>query len=378
MGERIEYACWLHHIPGIGNKTIQKLVEYAGEEKEVYELSEKAAGQLLTKRQLQSFLLWQRTREPGRVYEQIQRKRIRFLPCFSEQYPEQLRNIPDRPYGIYLAGKDIPKQTGLTALIGARRCSAYGERMAERIGRELAEHGIGVISGMARGVDGIGQWAAIEAGGYTVSVLGCGVDVCYPPENRRLYERCLSEGTLLSEYVPGTQPEAGNFPPRNRIISGLSANVIVVEAREKSGTFITVDMALEQGREVYAVPGRLTDTLSAGCMRLISQGAQIFWSVEEMSECPGQKLKSEGTAGKESWEDAEKRLLQNGLGDSLERELYGLCDCYPRSLMELYEMLNQKEGGRKVPMEQVVQAIMNLNVCGMLTETGKNYYYRRV
>ena len=141
-----------------------------------------------------------------------------------------------------------------------------------------------MVSGMARGIDGIAQKAALEAGGASFAVLGCGVDICYPEENRELYDRLLQEGGILSEYPPGMPPEPKLFPPRNRIISGLSDLVLVIEARKKSGTLITVDMALEQGREVYALPGRVSDKLSDGCNRLIRQGAGVATCPEDILE----------------------------------------------------------------------------------------------
>ena len=151
--------------------------------------------------------------------------------------------------------------------------TGYGREQARRFGRRIGARGISVISGMARGIDGIAQKAALDAGGRSYAVLGCGVDICYPEENRELYERLQQQGGVLSEYPPGMQPIAKLFPPRNRIISGLSDLVLVIEARKRSGTLITVDMALEQGREVYALPGRVSDSLSDGCNRLIRQGA---------------------------------------------------------------------------------------------------------
>ena len=170
----------------------------------------------------------------------------------------------------------------MAAIVGARACSSYGKEMAEYFARGLAKEGVGIVSGMARGADGIAQRAALSAGGYSVAVLGCGVDICYPEENRPLYERLWENGCILSEYPPGTLPHSRLFPPRNRIISALSDLVLVIEAREKSGTLITVDMALEQGKDVFAVPGRITDTCSRGCNRLIGNGAGIAVSVAQL------------------------------------------------------------------------------------------------
>ena len=209
---------------------------------------------------------------------------ISFITPFAPEYPEKLRNIPDAPGGLYVRGR-LPAETDFAvAVIGARDCSDYGKHVAEELGSFLGKNGVTVVSGMARGIDGISQWAALEAGGTSVGVLGCGADICYPAGNRALFERLLEQGTIFSEYPPGTPPRAMNFPARNRIVSGLADAVVVVEARSKSGTLITVDMALEQGREVFVVPGRLTDRLSDGCNRLIKQGAEILLSMEELLE----------------------------------------------------------------------------------------------
>ena len=198
------------------------------------------------------------------------------------EYPQRLKNISGRPRNLYVLGR-LPEENRLSvAIIGARDCSEYGKYVARELGTVLGGSGIAVISGMARGIDGISQEAALNAGGSSFGVLGCGVDVCYPKENRQLYERLKLSGGILSEYPPGSPALACHFPPRNRIVSGLADVIVVIEARVKSGTLITVDMALEQGREVYVVPGRVTDRLSDGCNRLIKQGAGILLSQEEL------------------------------------------------------------------------------------------------
>ncbi len=209
------------------------------------------------------------------------KEEIRVLLRQDAEYPERLRKIPGPPKELYVLGRVPSEQILTVALIGARDCSEYGRYVAAGLGAALGSRGIQVISGMARGIDGIGQEAALDAGGSSFGVLGCGVDICYPAGNRRIYEKLKLGGGLLSEYPPGAPPLPGHFPPRNRIVSGLADVVVVVEAREKSGTLITVDMALEQGREVYVVPGRMTDPLSAGCNKLLKLGAGLILSTEE-------------------------------------------------------------------------------------------------
>lgn len=202
----------------------------------------------------------------------------------DREYPRRLLEIPQAPKQLYVRGKLPEEGVPSVAVIGARDCSYYGQEVAKRLGRLFGENGIQVISGMARGIDGIGQQAALQAGGSSFAVLGCGADICYPRQNQDLYDRRCKQGGVISEYEWGTPPRAGYFPPRNRIVSGLADAVIVVEARKKSGTLITVDMALEQGKEVYAVPGRLLDDLSSGCNYLIKNGAGILLDMEEFME----------------------------------------------------------------------------------------------
>lgn len=203
-----------------------------------------------------------------------------------------------------------------------------------------------VISGMARGIDGIGQEAALKAGGRSFGVLGCGVDICYPASNRGLYERLCVQGGVLSAYPPGTEARAQHFPPRNRIVSGLADALIVVEARGRSGTLITVDMALEQGKEVYAVPGRVTDRLSDGCNQLIRQGAGVFLTPEDfLRELEEGSWKWHGTGGGEGEkaDSGESRLSRE------QREIYEVLDLTPQSVEQIGERLTRRMGASGPP-----------------------------
>lgn len=260
-------------------------------------------------------ILKARKTEPDRIEEKLALAGITFCCFLEEDFPEHLRTIPDPPFGLYFMGKkplfgeksaerkEQCRTEPSAAIIGARLASGYGREQARRFSRRLASRGITIISGMARGIDGIAQKAALDVGGKSYAVLGCGVDICYPEENRELYDRLLQEGGIFSEYPPGTYPEARLFPQRNRIISGLSDVVLVIEARRRSGTLITVDMALEQGREVYALPGRVSDSLSDGCNRLIRQGAGA-------ATCPEDILEYFYGAGNESLSSAGNKRKQ--------------------------------------------------------------------
>ena len=209
---------------------------------------------------------------------------IKIYKKTEEGYPKTLLQLPDAPARIYVLG-ELPDPTRpAIAIVGARNCSSYGKNMAYEYARVLTKAGVQVISGLARGVDAAAHAGALAAGGKTYGVMGCGVDFCYPTSSRNLYHTMQQQGGILSEFSPGTPPLAYHFPLRNRIISGLSQAVLVVEAKEKSGSLITADAALEQGRTVFALPGRAGDLLSEGCNRLIYQGAIPAWKPEIILE----------------------------------------------------------------------------------------------
>lgn len=230
-----------------------------------------------------------------RMCDHMKRMGIKYVNHSDVEYPNRLRSISGRPYGLFYRGELPKEEKKSVAIIGARECTEYGRLMAEYFGDRLAREGIDIISGMAWGIDGVSQMAAVQAGGNSYAVLGCGVDVIYPAQNKRLYEMLIENGNgVISEYAPMTRAVNRLFPPRNRIISALSDVVIVVEARAKSGTLITVDMATEQGKSVMVVPGRITDPLSVGCLNLIREGAGVAIGVdsvlEELNNCKERKF----------------------------------------------------------------------------------------
>lgn len=241
-------------------------------------------GKVLTANQVAALTEYTEKWRPEEEYFKLLEEGIQLFTISDSGYPERLKNIPDPPFGIFVRGKLPADDVPAVAVIGARECSEYGRYVARELGTVLGRYGVVVVSGMAKGIDGISQEGALEGGGISLGVLGSGVDVCYPAQNRQLYERLLKGGAVISEYPGGTPARPQNFPPRNRIVSGLADAVVVIEARVKSGTLITVDMALEQGREVYVVPGRVTDRLSDGCNRLIKQGAGVLLDPDSFYE----------------------------------------------------------------------------------------------
>ena len=214
---------------------------------------------------------------------------LRFLGRSDEAYPPLLRELHDPPPGLFLRGSGDVGFLGATAtaIVGARACSSYGSHVARLLGRELAAAGLVVVSGLARGVDGEAHRGALDAGGTTVAVLGCGVDRDYPAAHAHLAARICEGGLVVSEYAPGVEPAPWRFPARNRIIAGLAAAVVVVEARERSGSLITADLALEAGREVFAVPGEITSALSVGTNTLLRLGATPLTAADDVLEALG-------------------------------------------------------------------------------------------
>ena len=268
-----DYWYWLGVTEELGPGAARRLLGLYGSPEEIYRQKHLPVGE---KQQAALDEAKRKLDELLRERDGFAARGIRWCCPADEEYPRRLLEIPDPPPVLFRKG-DFPPEDGKTAaVIGARRCSWYGRSMAERFGRELAKAGVSVVSGMAMGIDGYAQSAALEAGGRSFAVLGCGPEQAYPSVNRPLYERLPGNGGVISEFKPGTPPLPYHFPLRNRIISGLADVLLVIEARAVSGTLITVDQALEQGKDVLALPGRLDDALSEGCNSLIRQGAGIL------------------------------------------------------------------------------------------------------
>lgn len=383
------YDIWLSSILSLSPVKKREIVEQTGSAKAFYEmrpeervslkkkllLPEKEVENtepLLTKKQL---LACERATAQGeafflRTQERMQRKGIWFVTERDATYPDRLRNIADRPYGLFIKGT-LRENLLCVAIVGTRDCSSYGGFMARQFGERLGAAGVCIVSGLAKGIDSIAQEAALQTGAWVLGVLGCGVDVCYPHENIDLYERINGQGALISEYVPGTQPHSLFFPARNRIISGLADCVLVVEAKEKSGSLITGDCALEQGKDLYAVPGRLTDLCSAGCNYLIKQGAGIVLSPEDLLEelllQHRNRIVAKQAAGQAAKET--KHFTK------AEKAVFSVLDFYPQSLEALEQAL---QSVYMLTLSELLNCLMKLTLAGKVEQVGGSYYCKKV
>lgn len=276
MEERLYWLSWQWILPG-SSKHIHAIAEHFGSLREAWTANESELSGVpdLGTERIAGIVRRKADVDPELLAEKLKKLNIDYLCLKDPGYPSHLQNIFDPPAALFVRG-DLSRMNELAvAVVGARKPSSYGQIVAEKLAKDLAAVGIAVISGMARGIDTSAHKGALAAGGKTAAVLGCGLDVVYPRENKKLMERIAESGAVISEFPPGSQPEAWHFPVRNRVISGLSLGTVVVEASEKSGALITANFALEQGRDVMAVPGNVTSPLSRGPHRLLKQGARL-------------------------------------------------------------------------------------------------------
>src|SRR5215212_2719051 len=272
-------------IKGIGAVRMQALMRYFGDLEVAWkaapiELARAGMGLKVIERILQA----RQNVDLDKLWAKIEAQGIKILTWEDEMYPQRLKEIDQPPPVLYIRGDYLPDDLFAVAIVGTRRATPYGRQITEELASFLATHRITVVSGLARGIDAIAHQTALKAGGRTIGVLGSGVDKIYPPEHRALAEKMIESGAIVSDYAPGTPPDATNFPPRNRIISGLSLAVVVIEAGETSGALITAEFAAEQGREVFAVPGSILAPQSKGTNKLIQNGALPLLSVNDLMQ----------------------------------------------------------------------------------------------
>lgn len=352
---------WLTNAKGIGNKKISHLLRFFHKIENIYGASEMEICSVPGIHIRDAKALATEKETYKKKYERLKRQGIILVTREDAYYPERLRNLPDSPYVLYLRGKMPEEGKKSIAVIGARDCSVYGKEMALWFSRELSQAGIQIISGMARGVDGYAHTGALkvygEGAASTYAVLGSGIDICYPSEHYWMYEQIQRNGGIISEYGMGVPALPGQFPMRNRIISGLADGILVIEAKERSGSLITADLGLEQGRDIFAVPGRVGDILSYGCNNLIKMGAFLVQS-------PADILNHYHFAKETKGKDSKKN---NYMLETKEKIVYANLSYNPKHIDEL--MLDTK-----FSLSEIMESLVSLELKGYIKQTMKNFY----
>lgn len=355
-----QFLYWLCKIPQLGAVSIRKLYEHFHSFETIFNIEERELVSLGIIKEYQSkqMNVWKAQFSlVQQEYLKLGEREIRFVTPFDQEYPEKLLNIYDYPMGLYVRGRLPDQERPSAAIVGARGCSAYGEQLAEKFAYTLSDNHVQVISGLALGIDGAAHRGAVRAGGSTFGVLGCGVNICYPPSHYTLYQDVIKSGGMVSEFPLGTPPNARNFPMRNRIISGLADVIFVVEAKEKSGSLITAELGLEQGKEVFALPGRITDALSKGCNQLIQQGAHMAISPNDILECLGLKYQKELIL-------CEKNI--NRLAKK-EKMVYSCLDFSPKHLDEIIDSCG-------LSVSECMGILLDLELGGYIFRSANHYY----
>lgn len=354
----MKYEYWFANLNGISNRRKREIREKVTNLEELYYIEETALKQFeLQAKEHESIIKGIREWNLDNEYHKLQRQGVRFLTIMDKSYPKRLHHIATPPYALYVKGKLPDENRKTIAIVGARECSPYGESMAGKFAKSLAKAGVQIVSGMARGVDSAGQRGALQVGGESFAVLGCGVDICYPRDAIGLYMDLQESGGIISEFPLGTKPLPQHFPARNRIISGLADAILVMEAKEKSGSLITADMALEQGKDVYALPGPINSELSKGCNLLIKQGAGVLLSPDELLEEWGISV----------GENQQKNNLMKFPLESAEKLVYSCLGFHPKNLEQLMAMTNYS-------VAELLDILVGLELKGFVKEISKNYY----
>ena len=357
MSEPRQYWVAFSLVKGIGAVRFQALLNYFGDPQIAWGAPAGALREAgLSEKVIENVVELRSSLNLDQVWEKLEAKGITVLIQTDENYPRRLQELDQPPPVIYMRGELTSEDEWAVAVVGTRRATAYGRQVAEDVAGTLARNGVSVISGLARGVDSISHQAALQAGGRTIAVLGSGLDRIYPPENKRLAEQIVTRGALISDYPPGTPPEASNFPPRNRLISGLSLAVVIIEAGQTSGALITAAFAADQGREVFAVPGNITSPGSKGTNRLIRDGAQPLLHPEQILEALEMTMV------------AEQRTARVVLpADAVEAQLFEALEQEPLHIDEIRSRTD-------LPIERVTATLTLMELKGMVRQVGGMQY----
>lgn len=316
MVKNIAYLFALHSVEGLGTIRLKTLLDRFKDSKLAWEASERVLLEIGIPRNTAALLLEARKNlDPEKYMEGIQKLGLKWKTIFDSDYPKLLKEIYDPPVVFYYKGEFKPEDRRTIAVVGTRKMTGYGKMVTEKFTEEMVRAGFTIVSGLARGVDSAAHWAALNSGGRTMAVLGGGLNKIYPPENIRLAQQIIDgNGVILSEFPPDYPSLPGNFPARNRIISGLSLGVLVPEAAQDSGSLITARLAVEQGRDVFAVPGPVTSQLSRGPADLIKEGARLVFEAGEILEELGlsrvSKVADKISVSKGDLSEAERKVLE--------------------------------------------------------------------
>lgn len=354
----------LYLAPGLGNVLLARLLAAFGSPAAVLAASASELRQVpgIGKKAAQALDADALGRAADKELQQAAAEQVNLLTIADPRYPELLRHIYDPPLVLYVRGDVELLSSSCLAMVGSRAATTYGVRIAADLARQLAAGGLTVVSGAALGIDAAAHTGAL-AGGRTIGVLGCGLDVIYPRRHAQLYQEISATGALVSEFPFGSQPEAFRFPARNRIISGLSVGVVVVEAASKSGSLITARLALEQGREVFAIPGRIDSVKSKGVHRLLREGAVLVNAAEDIF----QDLGMTGGQGGECERQPQKRLATALTHE--EEKLYGWLDVYPQTIDELIQ-------NSQMAPDKVAELLLLLELKGLIESLSGNQYQK--
>jgi DNA processing protein len=357
--DQLRFWIGFHLTPGVGAARIGRLVDHFGSIDNAWRASGSDLRQAgLSQEVAQAIVRTRSTLDLDNELERLEKHGVSVLTLTDEGYPRLLRHIGSPPPLLYVRGTLIPDDELAIGVVGTRRATSYGTDMAARISRDLAAASVTVVSGLALGIDTAAHRAAIDAGGRTIAVFGCGLDTIYPPRNRSLAERIIDSGALVSEYPLGTRPDARNFPVRNRIISGLSRGILVVEAPVRSGALITTTFAADQGRDVYAVPGSALSPASAGSHALIRDGAKLVTSADDI-------LEELDIAAVKTHAQTRMQLPET----QAERILYTLVGAEPRHIDELCH-----ESGLSI--QDTSGTLLAMELKGFVRQTGSQHYVR--
>lgn len=354
-----EKAYWIgfNLVKGVGAVRLQGLLDFFGNLEMAWNAPYDALRQAgLSEKIVEQFLVLRKQVDLSRIMERIDQAGIRVFTWNDEDYPRRLREIDQSPPVLYCQGTIEPEDEWAVAIVGTRRISAYGRQVTQELSAFLARRGVTVVSGLARGVDALAHQTAIQNGGRTFAILGSGVDKIYPPEHRKLAQEISERGAVISDYAPGTPPDGSNFPPRNRIISGLTLATVVIEAGETSGALITANFAANQGRDVFAVPGSIYAPQSIGTNRLIQDGARPLLKMDDVLESLNlQNIFEKQTA---------RRVLP---GDEVEARLL---KCLSREPLHIDEI----SANSGLSIDKVSATLVMMELKGMVQQVGGMNY----